>query len=212
MTCRTGPGAHVKPGNAVSAARPWPSVKQPTVHTDRSRAQIPSAMRPWTPRHSGLQRHKVTHAGTEKNGPPAARIRSQRAVFADGGRCWVRTNAIGPKPEIVLDDAVNNDLRIVRNEENCLIYDRPLAGHGLLWSELADWWADRDRTEADEGPIILQVVGVSLDRVRRPADVSQVSQEPVDRDDGARRRPPEPSTIASPIRGSPPDARASSPP
>jgi very-short-patch-repair endonuclease len=52
--------------------------------------------------------------------------------------------AVGPKPEIVLDDAVNNDLRIVRNEENCLVYDRPLAGHGLLWSELADWWADRE--------------------------------------------------------------------
>jgi len=52
--------------------------------------------------------------------------------------------AVGPKPEIVLHDAVNNDLRIVRNEENCLVYDRPLAGHGLLWSELADWWADRE--------------------------------------------------------------------
>jgi very-short-patch-repair endonuclease len=52
--------------------------------------------------------------------------------------------AVGPKPEIVLDDAVNNDLRIVRNEEYCLVYDRPLAGHGLLWSELADWWADRE--------------------------------------------------------------------
>jgi very-short-patch-repair endonuclease len=52
--------------------------------------------------------------------------------------------AVGPKPEIVLDDAVNNELRIVRNEENCLVYDRPLAGHGLLWSELADWWADRE--------------------------------------------------------------------
>lgn len=52
--------------------------------------------------------------------------------------------AIGPKPEIVLDDAVNNDLRIVRNEENCLVYDQPLAGHGLLWSELAGWWTDRE--------------------------------------------------------------------
>jgi very-short-patch-repair endonuclease len=51
----------------------------------------------------------------------------------------------GPKPEIVLDDAVNNDLRIVRNEQYCLVYDRPLSGHGLLWSELAAWWADREQ-------------------------------------------------------------------
>jgi len=51
--------------------------------------------------------------------------------------------AIGPKPEIVLDDAVNNDLRVVRNEQNCLVYDRPLAAHGLTWAELTTWWSDR---------------------------------------------------------------------
>jgi hypothetical protein len=69
-----------------------PSVETPTVRTDRSRVQNPSVMRPWTPRHSGLQRHKMTHGGTEKNGPPATRIRSQRAVSAGSGKCWVRTN------------------------------------------------------------------------------------------------------------------------
>lgn len=36
--------------HAASAARPWPSVEQPTVHTDRPAARIPSAIRPWTPR------------------------------------------------------------------------------------------------------------------------------------------------------------------
>ena len=51
--------------------------------------------------------------------------------------------AIGPKPEIVLDDAVNNDLRIVRNEQGCLVYDRPLSAHGLTWAELTAWWSDR---------------------------------------------------------------------
>ncbi|MEV4773088.1 hypothetical protein [Micromonospora humida] len=51
--------------------------------------------------------------------------------------------ALGPKPEIVLDDAVNNDLHFVRNADNCLVYDRPLGAHGLTWAELTDWWADR---------------------------------------------------------------------
>jgi very-short-patch-repair endonuclease len=51
--------------------------------------------------------------------------------------------AIGPKPEIVLDDAINNDLRIVKNEQNCLIYDRPLGARGLTWHDLTVWWADR---------------------------------------------------------------------
>ena len=63
-------GAALQAGkHAASAARPWPSVKQPTVRTDRDRARIPSAMRPWTPQHAGLQRHKATHGGTEKKRP-----------------------------------------------------------------------------------------------------------------------------------------------
>jgi len=33
--CTPDSAAHVKPGNPASAARPWPSVKKPTVHTDR---------------------------------------------------------------------------------------------------------------------------------------------------------------------------------
>jgi hypothetical protein len=44
--------------------------------------------------------------------------------------------AIGPKPEIVLTDAVNNDLRITGNVQGCLMYDRPLAAHGLTWADL----------------------------------------------------------------------------
>ena len=60
---------HAKPEHAAAAARPWPSVKQPTVRTDRPGARIPSAMRPWTPQHRGLQRDKVTQHETQKKRP-----------------------------------------------------------------------------------------------------------------------------------------------
>ena len=46
----------------------------------------------------------------------------------------------GPKPEIVLVDALNNDIKIVRNKEYCLVYEKPISEHGLLWKDLADWW------------------------------------------------------------------------
>ena len=49
---------------------------KPTVHTDRPGGPTPSAICPWTPRHSGLQRYKVTHDGTEKKRPASTRIRS----------------------------------------------------------------------------------------------------------------------------------------
>ena len=64
---------------------------KPTVHTDRPGGRTPSAMCPWTPRHRDLQRYKVTHDGTEKKRPAQPRIPSKRAVFAGGGRSWVRT-------------------------------------------------------------------------------------------------------------------------
>jgi AbiJ-like protein len=49
----------------------------------------------------------------------------------------------GPKPRIVLADAVSNDIAIVENEEHCLVYDIPLPQTGLRWSDLVAWWAER---------------------------------------------------------------------
>lgn len=48
--------------------------------------------------------------------------------------------ANGPKPEIVLRDALNNVVEITKNAEYCLVYDRPLHAEGLTWAELVDWW------------------------------------------------------------------------
>ena len=44
---------------------------KPTVPHTAPRPRFPSAMRPWTPQHSALQRDKVTHDRTKENGPPA---------------------------------------------------------------------------------------------------------------------------------------------
>jgi very-short-patch-repair endonuclease len=52
----------------------------------------------------------------------------------------------GPKPEIVLLDAVNNDIGITKNEENCLIYQESVPSSGLFWSNLVQWWAARTHT------------------------------------------------------------------
>jgi len=50
--------------------------------------------------------------------------------------------ANGPKPKLVLADALNNDIRIVENSQYCLVYDRPLGFDGLRWPELVDWWSE----------------------------------------------------------------------
>jgi hypothetical protein len=56
----------------------------------------------------------------------------------------------GPKPELGFVDAVNNDIVILRHEEHCLVYDPPVGERGLLWSDLVQWWASRERLNPDD--------------------------------------------------------------
>jgi hypothetical protein len=66
--------------------RPWKSRRcAPTVLA----ARTSSAMRPWTPRRIDPQ---CDTRRDKKETAPRVRFRSQGAVFAGGGRCWVRTN------------------------------------------------------------------------------------------------------------------------
>lgn len=58
--------------------------------------------------------------------------------------------ANGPKPEIALVNATTNVIKIVKNEEYCLVYDRPLTEKGLLWEELVDWWCDRENLQSQD--------------------------------------------------------------
>lgn len=56
--------------------------------------------------------------------------------------------ADGPKPRIILRDAVDNVIEIVENARYCLVYDRPLGPDGLTWQLLVDWWRERHDPEA----------------------------------------------------------------
>jgi very-short-patch-repair endonuclease len=52
--------------------------------------------------------------------------------------------ADGPKPRIVLRDAINNVIEIVEHAQHCLVYDQPLDESGLTWQKLTVWWAEQD--------------------------------------------------------------------
>lgn len=52
--------------------------------------------------------------------------------------------ANGPKPEIYLADSVNNDVKINKNAEYCLIYEDDIdPNQGLAWEDLLAWWMDK---------------------------------------------------------------------
>ncbi|MEA5550526.1 hypothetical protein VB713_05955 [Anabaena cylindrica UHCC 0172] len=76
---------------------------------------------------SGLPIYKVVKIGSGVSG------NIKNLIFA----------ANGPKPELILEDSINNDIRIVKNENFCLIYDQPIPISGLFWKDLVSWWAKK---------------------------------------------------------------------
>jgi hypothetical protein len=58
----------------------------------------------------------------------------------------------GPKPEIGFEDAISNKIAILKYEEHCLVYDRPIDRNlGLSWKDLVTWWQDSNYfTQAGE--------------------------------------------------------------
>lgn len=81
----------------------------------------------------------------EEYGDPGDDITAVLASFGPQGVAGELKNLIfaadGPKPRIVLRDAINNVIEIVENAQHCLVYDRPLTSSGLSWGELCEWWA-----------------------------------------------------------------------
>jgi very-short-patch-repair endonuclease len=46
------------------------------------------------------------------------------------------------KPDLRFRDAVNNDVEIVTNADQVLVYDRPISIDGLRWCDLQSWWSE----------------------------------------------------------------------
>lgn len=56
------------------------------------------------------------------------------------------------KPEIAFDDALNNDIRITKNENQCLIYDRSIPTTGVMWSDLVEWYMTENNIPDTKNP------------------------------------------------------------
>lgn len=55
----------------------------------------------------------------------------------------------GPKPELIIRDAVSNDVEIVKNADKVLVFDQPLPSGLLSWAQLQAWWAERTNATDD---------------------------------------------------------------
>ncbi|MDQ2873869.1 MAG: hypothetical protein M3Y33_03250 [Actinomycetota bacterium] len=54
------------------------------------------------------------------------------------------------KPDIRFADAIDNDIEIVGNADDVLVYDRPIGADGLRWRDLQAWWSDAQQIACDE--------------------------------------------------------------
>ena len=61
----------------------------------------------------------------------AARGRAKNLIFASS-----------IKPDIRFRDAIDNEIEILSNPDQVLVYDWPLGRDGLRWHDLQSWWAE----------------------------------------------------------------------
>ncbi len=48
--------------------------------------------------------------------------------------------AYGSKPDIVIEDSLTNDVKIIGDKDKCLFYTLPISNEGLSWHDLVTWW------------------------------------------------------------------------
>lgn len=78
-----------------------------------------------------------------QHGYPVYKLTSLRTAQ---GRPKTLIFASPEKPDLRVRDVLNNDVEILSDPSNVLVYDRPILD-GLRWRELQSWWADRERVE-----------------------------------------------------------------
>jgi hypothetical protein len=77
-----------------------------------------------------------------QSGFPVYKVRRKKTGVL-GNPKYIIFASTGSKPDIVIDDAVNMDIRIVRYADQCLIYDQPPPHGDLTWPMLVDWWGKK---------------------------------------------------------------------
>jgi hypothetical protein len=75
-----------------------------------------------------------------QGGLPVFKVRRKNAGVSALPK-YIIFASTGPKPDIVLDDAVSMDIRVVNYGDQCLVYDQPPPGGDLTWEMLVEWWA-----------------------------------------------------------------------
>lgn len=83
-----------------------------------------------------------------QGGRPVYKLR-ERASGVSGSLKYIIFGA-HLKPDIVVDDALNMDIRNVGQSDQCLIYDQLPSENGLTWKQLVYWWMKQPESNATD--------------------------------------------------------------
>ena len=92
----------------------------------------------------------------QKGGLPVYKVRSKLAGVS-GAPKYVIFASSGPKPDIVIDDAVSMDIRVVRYADRCLVYDEPPPAGDLTWPMLLAWWQRMREADPSIGDLAVRL-------------------------------------------------------
>lgn len=88
------------------------------------------------------------HQDGLQSGLPVYKVQRKR-LGVSGVPKYIIFASIGSKPDIVIDDAVSMDIRVVRFAEQCIIYDQPPPNGDLTWQMLLDWWGKKNASNPE---------------------------------------------------------------
>ncbi|MEV0352215.1 hypothetical protein AB0H88_41170 [Nonomuraea sp. NPDC050680] len=83
-----------------------------------------------------------------KDGYPVFNVVSTRSGHARPPRALIFATL--SKPDIRIEDVLNLDIEVLSDQDNVLVYDRPIGTDGLLWRDLHAWWKDTRQIASDE--------------------------------------------------------------
>lgn len=110
----------------------------PEVQPPSKQQSLVARFNPWL-QQDGFELREEGRQG----GLPVYKVR-RRTAGVSGTPKYIIFASVGSKPDIVIDDAVNMDIRVVRHAEQCLVYDQPPPGGDLTWKMLVEWWSKRE--------------------------------------------------------------------
>lgn len=108
----------------------------PELQPDRNQKLLVERLEPLL-KHDGFE----LRAEDSQGGLPIYKVRKRGAGVSGTPKYIIFASK--SKPDIVIEDALNADIRVVSPDGQCLIYDQPPREGDISWLMLVEWWANK---------------------------------------------------------------------